>query len=232
MTLADMGTADLIGTLLAFAFTLMVFSYILGDNPLFRLAIHIFIGVAAGYTTVIAWYNVIWPQLLLPLITGGTAGRFILLIPLVLGALLFSKLSPRLAGLGSLALAFLVGAGAAAAIGGAVLGTLFPQVSASANLFGVQELPGGAGFLSRLIEALIILVGTLTALIYFQFTARPQPNKPPQRMAIVESLAWVGQFFIALTLGALFAGVYAAALSALVERMSFLVNFLMPLITS
>jgi hypothetical protein len=105
MTLADMGTADLIGTLLAFAFTLMVFSYILGDNPLFRLAIHIFIGVAAGYTTVIAWYNVIWPQLLLPLITGGTAGRFILLIPLVLGALLFSKLSPRLAGLGSLALA-------------------------------------------------------------------------------------------------------------------------------
>jgi hypothetical protein len=83
-----------------------------------------------------------------------------------------------------------------------------------------------------LIEALIILVGTLTALIYFQFTARPQPNKPPQRMAIVESLAWVGQFFIALTLGALFAGVYAAALSALVERMSFLVNFLMPLIKS
>ena len=28
--------------------TLMIFSYLLGDNPVFRLALHIFIGVSAA----------------------------------------------------------------------------------------------------------------------------------------------------------------------------------------
>ena len=33
--------------------TLMVFSYILGDNVLFKLATHIFVGVAVGYAAAI-----------------------------------------------------------------------------------------------------------------------------------------------------------------------------------
>ena len=40
---------SLIGGALGFLLTLCVFSYLLGDNALFRIAIHIFIGTAAGF---------------------------------------------------------------------------------------------------------------------------------------------------------------------------------------
>jgi hypothetical protein len=85
-----------------------------------------------------------------------------------------------------------------------------------------------------LANATIILVGTLTTLIYFHFGVRSRPEQaaqvqPAQRPAFVEALARIGQVFIAITFGSLFAGVYAAALAALVERLSFLINVLRPL---
>jgi heme/copper-type cytochrome/quinol oxidase subunit 2 len=110
------------------------------------------------------------------------------------------------------------------------LGTLFPQSNATMNLFSTQALPGGLDFIVKLIEALIILLGTLTTLIYFQFRARPKLNQPPRRSPVVEGLAWVGQIFIAIALGALFAGVYTAALTALVERSQFVVTLVLSLI--
>ena len=58
--------AEPLGTIIAFALTLMVFSYIFGDNGLFRLATHIFIGVAAGYAAVVVIYNIIIPVILNP----------------------------------------------------------------------------------------------------------------------------------------------------------------------
>jgi energy-converting hydrogenase Eha subunit A len=39
---------------------------------------------------------------------------------------------------------------------------------------------------------------------------------------LVNLLAVIGQVFIAVTLGALFAGVFSAALTALIERLDFL----------
>jgi len=69
MNLADISILDLAGTFLGFVLTLMTFSYVFGDNALFRIAIHIFIGVSAGYAAIIAWYSVIWPQLVMPIIS-------------------------------------------------------------------------------------------------------------------------------------------------------------------
>jgi hypothetical protein len=60
--------ADPVGALIGFVLTLMVLSYIIGDNFLFRLAIHIFIGVASGYAAVLIISNVIWNQVLVPLL--------------------------------------------------------------------------------------------------------------------------------------------------------------------
>jgi hypothetical protein len=39
-------------------------------------------------------------------------------------------------------------------------------------------------------------------------------------------IAWVGRIFIAMTFGVLFAGVYMSALTALIERLSFILNFI------
>jgi len=213
---------DFVTAIVSFIFTLLVLSYLVGDNPLFRLAIYIFIGVSAGYAAAVAWHQVLWPKLFMPLIYGDTLERALVLVPLLLGMLMLTKLSPRTARLGNPAIAFMVGAGASVAVGGAVLGTLFPQTQASINLF---DLKAGGSVSERIFEASIILVGTLTTLVYFHFSAKATPSGP-QGSHLVDILGGIGQVFIAITFGVLFAGVIAAAMTALVERLSFLWSFI------
>jgi hypothetical protein len=61
---------DLLVGAVAFILTLMTLSYLVADNPAFRVAVHIFVGVAAGYVAAVAWWQVLWPDLLLPLANG------------------------------------------------------------------------------------------------------------------------------------------------------------------
>jgi hypothetical protein len=208
--------ADTIGAVVGFVLTLLVFSYIFGDNFLFRLTTHVFIGVAAGYAAVLVVYNVILPQKFS--LQQDELVRW--LPPLIFGLLMLTKLSPRFSRFGNPVLAYLVGAGAAAAIGGAIFGTLFPQVDASTKLF--ENIPGN---IWNWIFNLVIIIGTVTTLIYFHFSVRSTPSGTSKRFKFIEILSWVGQIFIAVTLGALFAGVLVATLSAFVERMYFLWNF-------
>ncbi len=215
--------ADLIWMIVSFVLTLMILSYIIGDNPLFRIASYIFVGAAAGYVAVIVIYQVIIPRLIFPLMSGDIGQMAITVIPLVLAVLLFTKFIPRYSRLGNVSMAFLVGAGAAVMIGGAVIGTLFTQVAASINLFDPAAAvanPGGIGM--QLLQGIVIVGGTVSTLAYFHFGVKPRTNQPPQRGTIVQLLAVVGEFFIAVTLGALFSGVFAAALTALIERLGFL----------
>jgi hypothetical protein len=217
---------DLVTGGISFLLTLMVLSYLIGDNPIFRIAIYLFIGVSAGYVASVAWHQVLYPRLVLPLTSAGLGERLLLVIPLVLGLLLLLKISPRTAGFGSLPMAFLVGIGAAVAIGGAVLGTIFPQTQASMKVFDLSS--AGQYKLERIFEGLFMLVGTITALVYFNFGAKATATGP-RRGKLISFLSWVGQIFIAITFGVLFAGVFMAALTALIERLNFIVTFLFSL---
>ena len=53
---------------ISFVLTLLIFSYIFGDNPLFRLATYAFVGVSAGYLLVTILQQVLWPKLAAPLL--------------------------------------------------------------------------------------------------------------------------------------------------------------------
>ncbi|MEJ5223598.1 MAG: hypothetical protein WHV44_04010 [Anaerolineales bacterium] len=213
-------TLELVTGIISFIFTLMVLSYLIGDNPLFRIAIHIFIGVSAGYAAVVAIYQVIMPNLIMPLIIGGTLERILLAFPLVLSLLLLLKLSPGAARLGNPASAYLVGVGAAVAIVGAVTGTLIPQVTASVMQFETS----GANALERIFEGSIILVGTVSTLAFFHFGVGAQSTR---RNPLIRLLALLGQVFIGVAFGVLFAGAYAAAVTALIERVQSILNFVM-----
>jgi hypothetical protein len=229
MNLAQFSLPELVGTLLGLVFTLFVFSYIFGDNALFRIAISIFVGVASAYAGVVVWYNVLWPQLLRPLIFGTQSERLFILIPLIFCGLLLLKVSPRFSRFGNPAMAFMVGVGVAAAIGGAVLGTIFPQILATINLFDMGAVNVDENVLWQLTRGGMILIGTLTSLIYFQFGAVKLKGRSATRPEWLEWLGLVGQVFIAIALGALFAGVFSASLTALIERLYFLVNFVFTL---
>jgi len=223
--LAEMTILDLIGLLLSFILTVMVLLYAFDDNVLFRLAVYIFVGVAAGYAGAVALKDVILPRLFS---LQGTQ----LLVAVLWMVLLAMKLSPRTARIGNPAAGLLVGVGAAVAVGGAIQGTLLPQVLSATDIFSpvqVQQslLTGGGGMvLGYFLRGLAILVGTVATLAYFHFGAKSAPNQIPQRHPAIDKVGQVGQFFIAVTFGVLFAGIYSAALTALIERLSFVYEFI------
>ncbi len=226
MNLASLTLPDLVGALISFTFTVIIFSYILGDNPLFRLVIHIFIGVAAGFAAGMIFYNVILNQLIFPLIEKPAATFLFVIPPLLLGIWLLSKIFPSLTRFGNPVVAYLVGVGAATAIGGAVLGTIFPQIGASASLFDLHaNLSSSTNIGIFLGRGILILVGTAATLAYFQFGAKGAPGQRGTQ-SWMDVLRLIGQIFIAITFGFIFAGVYSAALTALIERGNFIVNSL------
>jgi hypothetical protein len=223
---------ELIGAILGFLLSCMALSYIFGDNPLFRFAVHLFIGVAAGFAGAVVLRNVVFPNLVLPILSvaGGdfTQPALLSLVPVFLSMLLLTKLFPGVGRAGNLAMAFLVGVGAAIAIGGAMTGTLLPQTGAAMNQLDtnafLQDPAPNTAFQDFLSGTISIIVTVLT-LIYFHFSTFPSgPNA--QRPAWIETLAFGGQLFIALTFGVVFAGVYTAALTAMIDRLNALIEYI------
>jgi hypothetical protein len=209
---------DLIWTSVGFFLTLMVFSYVLGDNPLFRVASYLLVGSAAGYLFTLVIYQVIIQRLVFPLMyalpTGNILQILLTTLPVVASLMLLFKLfSGNLSAVGSLPLAYTLGVGAAVMITGTATGTILGQAQATINLFSSNNL----------LEASVVLVGVITTLAYFHYGTRATPtSQGARRNPFVEALAFVGKLFIGVTLGALFAGVYLAALSALVTRLDYL----------
>ena len=207
---------EVISAVIGFFLTVMIFSYLIGDNPLFRIAIYLFIGVASGYAAAVIVREVLFAKFQgLPL--ENPVQLLIGLIPFFFAATLLAKLSPRISWLGNFAMALLVGVGAATAIGGALTGTLIPQAGAAMDAFNLSSF-------YALSEGVVMLTGTVVTLAYFQFGATRSSDGTVKRNAIFEALAWLGRIFIAVTLGVLFAGVYMAALTAMIERLSSIIN--------
>jgi len=75
-----------------------------------------------------------------------------------------------------------------------------------------------------------MLAGTTFTLASFHFSASRAPDGTAKRNRILDIIAWVGRIFIAITLGVLFAGVYMSALTAMIERLSSILNFVRGLI--
>ena len=209
---------EAISAIIGLILSLLIFSYLIGDNPLFRSAIYLFIGVASGYAAVVIWHQVLLPRLFQPLLSADPNQLLPVVIPLGLSISLLAKLSPRISWIGSFAMAMLVGVGAATALSGAVIGTLIPQSRAAMDTFSSLTV-------GRLFQGVVMLAGTALTLAYFQFSATRAADGSVKRNAIFELLAWIGRIFIAITLGVLFAGVYMAALSAMIERLSSMINF-------
>jgi hypothetical protein len=214
---------ELISALIGLVLTLMIFSYLIGDGPLFRIAIYLFIGVSSGYAAAVVWHSVLVPKLFQPLASLDPLS----LIPLVLGISLFAKFSPRISWIGSFAMAVLVGVGAATAIGGALIGSLIPQFQAATGAFDLRATGGGLGQLG---QGIVMFFGTVLTLASFHFSAGRAADGTPKRNSLIEGVAWFGRIFVAITLGVLFAGVYMASLTAMIERLSSIINFIRQLI--
>jgi len=202
-------TLDLIAGWASLVLTLMIFSYLLGDNFLYRLAVAVLVGVAAGYVAVVAVESVIVPWIDATLLaeqgdmsdTIFRGVRAVGAVPFLIGALLLLKVSPRLAPVGNLGLAFLIGSGAAVAIFGAASGTIIPLARDAGNAVGED-----------VVEGVVMVLGVITTLIYFQYLAAERGGRI-QRPRGLGPLASVGQAFVVVTLGTLYAGAILTSLT-------------------
>lgn len=194
--------------------TLMILSYLIGDNFLFRLAVHILVGAGAAYAVVVVVFDVIIARLMqhnnpqdVPVTAAG----------LILGVLLLFKVSPRSAWLGNLPVGYLIGVGAAVALGGALFGTLGPQVIATASPEG-----GWRGDFSFVLN-LVVLVGTMVTLLSFGYY-RVARDSLPGRVTTVGR-----RFFLMVAFGATFALVFIASVTLLMGRLEAVLQVVGPL---
>lgn len=216
-------TPETFGIWVSALLTLMVYSYLLGDNPLFRLAEHLFVGSAVGYAAVVACHSVLRTQLILPLAYDFQA-NWPLLIPVVLGLLLLTKARPSIAWVGNSAMALLFGVGAALSIGGALSGTILPQVQATFVSLSPTHLGGGLVGWGLAVDNLILVVGTIAVLFYFAFNASRDNSLARIRAGFLKPWAGVGRWLIMITFGAIFANTVMARVSLLIGRVQFLLG--------
>jgi len=207
--------SDQVGLWIGFILTLMVFSYLLGDNFLYRLAIYVFVGLAAGFVTMATVDSVLLPWMRATIQSGDVSGKLFGAIPLLLGLLLILKSRPRFNRLGNLGLAFVVGIGTAIALVGAISGTLLPLANQTASSVASDALNG-----------FILVLGVVSTLVYFQYLARRVPGSATEtrRGLVVRAVGAVGQGFIVVTLGALYGGAILSGLVVFSERIAFILT--------
>ena len=213
-----------------FLLTVMILSYLIGDNFFFRLAGHLFVGLTAGYLAVVVINYIIWPTLVIPFAAGTWLERLWLVIPAALILFLVLSQSPRFSNLGIVPIAYLIGVTAALAIGGAVFGTLLPQAQTLIDAFepGIWYAVPEETWL-RIAEAVTMLLGVVTTLSFFHFGRKRKvldEKGKTKRPFLLEMLSKFGQVFIGITLGAIFAGVFSSALLALIDRIYVIGDFI------
>lgn len=205
---------ETIAVLIGFMLTLLIYSYLVGDNPLYRLAVHLLVGVGAAYAAVIAVREFVWPLAQRLLADPTAPDNLLWLVPLIFALLLLLSLIRPVAWLSNSSVGALVGVGAAVALVGTITGTLIPQA-----------IGGGDDALI----AAVVAVLTVLVLLYFQFTGRRNADGVVVLPGWQRLLAGGGHLVLTIAFAALFAGLLTTSLGLLVERVRFYLSWALDL---
>jgi len=181
---------------LAGILTLCAYSFLYKENPFYRLAEYLLVGVGAGYALVVGWTNIL-QKAIQPLQKGQIA----VLIPVVLGLLLFTRFSRKQAWLSRYPIALMVCIGAAVALSGTIKEQLIKQI-------GATMLPLNS------FDNIVFVAGVVTVLSYFFFTFKPTT-------AIQRGSALVGRSFLMVAFGSMVGSVAMLRTSLLIGRIDF-----------
>lgn len=197
------------GVITAAGLSLALYSFLYKDNPLFKFAEHVFVGVAAAYTFGQVWFPTLYGEIIAPLFAtspaGGQPGGWLLLVPTVLGLLMLTRVSRQLGWLSRYPFAFVVGLGAGLTIPRSISSFLLAQIEPT-----IRPLTWSAEGLNLA----IILVGVVSVLIYFFFSV--------EHRGVVGRISRVGIWFLMVSFGASFGYTIMARLSLLIGRVYFL----------
>ncbi|MCK4572763.1 MAG: hypothetical protein KAU36_00255, partial [candidate division Zixibacteria bacterium] len=140
--------------------TLALFSFLYKDNPLYKIAEHVFAGLSAGYYFGLIWDTVIVTQLWQPMI----GGKWELIIPGILGLLMFARFWPKYSWVSRVSLAFYMGTASGIFLTSQLHGLVLKQMQAT-----MLPLVNGDGFGAAAL-AIIVVIGVISTLAYFYFS--------------------------------------------------------------
>ena len=214
------------GNWLAALFTLCILSFLYGDNPLYKLAEAVFVGVSAAYWMVVGFWTGIVQNLfsklapdlirssLLPGLPESQEQELIYLFPLLLSVLMLMRLSPVGGWISRWALAFFIGATAGIRLLGYLQSDFIRQIQSTILPLVVV---GSQGFdFSASIQNLTIVVGVLSCLTYFFFSI--------EHKGMVGVVSRLGIWFLMITFGAGFGYTVMGRIALMAQRLEFLAD--------
>jgi hypothetical protein len=201
--------------------TLCIFSFLYRDNPLYKFAEHLFVGVSAGYYIVLNYWTVIDANLVAPVRTafgGSLPGgpwhasqgdyRGLLLVPGLLGVLLFTRLFGRIDWVSRWSLAVIIGVYAGLKSTGFAQGDLVAQVQASLVPLWIPGNPWAS------FNAMLFLAGLVTSLLFFFYSR--------EHKGALGISSRVGMAFLMVSFGAGYGYTVMSRVSLLIGRFQFL----------
>lgn len=198
---------QMISVWIAGGLTLCIFSFLYGDNPVYKFAEHLYVGFSAAYWLINVWYFTIEQMVINPIV-AREPGAWMLIIPLFFGVLMFSRWLPkRYSWISRWSIAFVVGIGAGIVAIGQTQGLLLPQLRATI-------LPLATGNWMTNVNNFLVIIGTSATLTYFYFSRR--------EAGVMSKFSRLGIGFIMVALGAAFGYTIMARISLLIGRMIFL----------
>ena len=204
---------EILGIWCVVLLTLSIFSYLYGDNPFYKAAEHIFVGVSAGYIFTITFWDTIWPNLfgrLIPdYVKAGFEFDITYVFPLILGIFMLFRLSKKYDWLSRISIAYIVGMMAGLKFYVFLNSNLLTQIKSSTiNLSGTYY---------SIINEIIILIGVICGLVYFFFSK--------EHTGIVGKVSRIGVYFLMIKFGASFGFAVMGRISLLIGRFEELIKF-------
>jgi hypothetical protein len=222
----EQSAAMIIGLWIAGFLTLCIFSFLYKDNPFYRFAEHLYVGVSAGYAMSVEFNSVLkgvlyenlakaWHEI--GLVLSRTADRALLsnpeflvqisfLVPLFLGILMLARLSKKMNKASRYALAFLVGINAGFNIVFTMQAQVLEQIRSTIVPLWVAGSP-----LDTVLNWILAL-GVLSGLVYFYFSRE-------HKGAVMRGLARFGILVLMVAFGAAYGNTVMGRISLLMGRL-------------
>ncbi|MFO0827795.1 MAG: hypothetical protein U0572_06545 [Phycisphaerales bacterium] len=216
---------DTIGVWVAALSTLAIFSFLWGDNPLYKLAESVMVGVSAAYWMIVGFWSTIVQNLLgklvpglmrewaLPALDPDKTSDPVMLIPLILSVMLLMRLSPKGGWMSTWALAFIFGTTAAIKFVAFVQADLLGQISNSIVPLIATDVTGRFD-LAATLGNITMLLGVLSVLAYFFFSF--------DHKGTYGKFARLGVWFLMIFFGSAFGFTVMGRIALLSERFEFL----------
>ena len=214
-----------IGIWVAALFTLFIFSFLYRDNPFYKNAESVVVGVSAAYWMVVGFWTTIVPNLLGKLAPEwinswampglDTEAEYIYLVPLIMGIMLIWRLAPKGGWISRWPLAFIIGTTAGIRLIGFIHADFLGQIRNTIMSLAVYSPETGFNVWDS-IKNIIIVIGVLTTIVYFFFSIEHE--------GLVGQTAKVGIWFLMITFGAAFGYTVMGRIALLAIRMEFLMN--------